>query len=138
MLYFPPEVSNIQNICALRFEGWEYINNFIGEDRLVEVLNDFKKTLVILPRELDNFALYFALQRYLGKWGGERLTKYAQEHYAFDFLFLHLYRLPTPEGFINGHYEKEWNEFLFSEREKVSGIIRRSFIRRGRGKKVAI
>ena len=49
------------------------------------------KSLTLHVKQEDNLAAFFALQRFLHKWGGEHLTKYADEHIAYDFLFLHLY-----------------------------------------------
>jgi hypothetical protein len=57
----------------------------------------------------DNLAVFFALQRFLHKWGGEHLTKYSREHVAYDHLFLMLYRQPVPNDFVDREYVLRWD-----------------------------
>lgn len=131
--HFPSHIEDIQITCALRFDGWAYIERIGDEERFPRLIDEFVKKLQLFPNELDNFATFFALQRYLFKWGGEHLTKYSPEHLAFDFLFLALYTLPTPEAFIYSEYESRWLRYDRSEIEVVAAYARRSFRRRGRG-----
>jgi len=77
----------------LRFLGYEYeqatrIATGRGFSHFTEPV---VKSLTLHVKQEDNLAAFFALQRFLHKWGGEHLTKYADEHIAYDFLFLHLY-----------------------------------------------
>jgi hypothetical protein len=64
--------------CALRFDGYKYeslCGGRMGPDKasfpsLVQRIED---TMEFYEDPLDNFAAFFALQRGLGKWGGEQL-----------------------------------------------------------------
>lgn len=131
--HFPSHIEDIQITCALRFDGWAYIERIGDKERFPRLIEDFVKTLQLFPEDLDNFATYFALQRHLFKWGGEHLTKYAPEHMAFDFLFLALYTLPTPEPFVCQEYESRWLRYSPEDLETAAALVRGTFRRRGRG-----
>jgi hypothetical protein len=140
----PEHVTEAQIVCALRFQGYEYVEaNY--EQVQGEVSTGFPtliqpvvESLTLHERQEDNFAAFFGLQRYLFKWGGEYLTMYADEHIAFDFLFLHLYRHDTPLGYSNDEYVSRWNRDFKGAAEQAAAVIRSSFRRKGRGKKLYI
>lgn len=135
-LWFPDEVTEVQCICALRFAGYEYESQrqreVPGGFALADVSNRVTKTLTF-DDDLHAFAVFFALQRYLFKWGGERLTKYSPEHIAFDFLFLHLYRQAVPQAFVHQGYAAQWQEFTTERIESAAAFARKSFVRQGHG-----
>jgi hypothetical protein len=91
------------------------------------------KSLTLYEDELKNFTVFFALQRYLFKWGGERLTKYSAEHLAFDFLFLHLYRREVPQEFAHEDYVVRWRQMEYGQIESAAAFVRRSLTRVGSG-----
>jgi len=95
-------------------------------------------SLVLHKDENANFAAFFALQRGLHKWGGEYLTKYSKEHIAYDFLFLHLYRLTPPLEFTDSRHSLEWEQRFADQSETIAAFVRNSFRRVGRGKKINI
>jgi hypothetical protein len=74
----------------------------------------------------------------LYKWGGEDLTKYAEEHIAYDFLFLHLYSIEPPKIFQDPDYCLAWQRQYQPQAEKIAAVVRRSFRRVGVGKKSQI
>ncbi len=141
---YPEEVTEAQIVCALRFHGYEYEESVrvpkegdteLGFSRFIEpVVN----SLILHDSQEDNFAAFFGLQRYLFKWGGEYLTKYSDEHLAFDFLFLHLYLADPPLRFTDEQYALRWNQEFKNSIEETAALIRNSFRRKGRGKKLAI
>ena len=92
---------------------------------------------MILFKDINkNLAAFFGLQRYLHKWGGEYLTEYAEEHIAYDFLFLHLYHCDVPVEYKNEKYIKQWEQEILLSIEEVAAFVRQSFQRKGRGKKI--
>ena len=56
---------------------------------------------------LDKLALFFLLQRYLGKWGGERLTCRSIEWKAYRQLFLDTADVEVPDEFTSSD---EWRQ----------------------------
>lgn len=86
----------------------------------------------------DNFAAFFGLQRFLHKWRGEYLTKYSEEHIAYDFLFLHLYSCEPPEPFRQSEYCHQWQVDFLPRAESLAATVRKSFRRNGSGKKIAL
>lgn len=135
--FSPEEVQHAQDVCALRFQGYEYVvavgisipaSTGAGLSKLIQPVVE---SLIMHESENDNFAAFFGLQRFLGKWGGDRLTKYAAEHVAFDFLFLHLYQKEVPAQFLNADYSEMWNREFKPHSGAIAAVVRKSFIRVG-------
>jgi hypothetical protein len=140
---FPEHVEEAQIVCALRFQGYEYEES-IRSEVADETLGGFPllirpvvDSLTLHDRQENNFAAFFGLQRYLFKWGGERLTKFSEEHVAFDFLFLHLYRTDPPLRFTDEQYALRWDREFKDSIEETAAVVRNSFRRKGRGSRVA-
>jgi len=96
------------------------------------------ETMSLYDDILKNFTVFFALQRYLCKWGGERLTNYSREHMAFDFLFLHLYTHAVPPEYQYSSYQEEWDGIPREDIERAAAYVRNSFRRRGEGPAVMV
>ena len=116
VLFHPEHVSEAQTICALRFKGYEYEEAVglvepgevgMGLAQLVKPIVD---TRMFHSDQNLNFASFFGLQRFLHKWGGERHTKYSDEYFAYDLLFLHLYHLDPPPDFTDRAYNARWHQ----------------------------
>ena len=129
------EITKAQTVCALRFQGYEYeeaagiaVAGVTGGGLSV-LIEPVVETLNLHTAQEDNFAAFFGLQRYLFKWGGEYLPEDSKEHIAFDFLFLHLYRLSVPVRFSNEEYVSQWNREFMSSAEALAGELR-GFYRR--------
>lgn len=133
----PCEIKEVQNICALRFTGHEYHQEVLvaGDppSSLGECSREVVRSLQLFEDPLKSFAAFFALQRYLGKWGGERLSQYSPQYVAFDFLFLSLYQSPVPNAFADQEYVDQWNRLEPERVESAAAYIRRSFVRIGNG-----
>lgn len=69
----PMRISEIKNTCALRFDGYDYVD--APKQQFPELNNQISETLRMYEDSLKNFAVFFALQRYLFERGGEQLTK---------------------------------------------------------------
>jgi hypothetical protein len=124
-------------VCALRFDGYRYLEvvhpKLSKETNFSPLVEPLVETLSFHSDLNDNFAAFFALQRYLHRWGGERLTKYSREHVAYDHLFLMLYRQPVLKDFVNREYDLRWEREFASRAEEIAAYVRNSFRRIGRG-----
>ena len=133
----PLDVARVQDVCALRFRGYDYEKLFPESEQATNSLCAWShavcETLTLHAEPLNNFAAFFALQRHLGKWAGVYDTKYSSAHVAFDFLFLHLYHRETPAEYRNPEYMEEWNALPQAEIEAAAAFVRHSFRRRGDG-----
>lgn len=69
----------------------------------------------------------FALQRGLGKWGGEQTPEYDREFSMFYLLYLATYRHELPSVFV-GRFIKREERLTKEERELVAGMVRREFM----------
>jgi hypothetical protein len=140
----PEHVTEATIACALRFRGSEYVEANHGQLQgmagkgFPTLIQPVVEALSLHVRPEDNFAAFFGLQRFLFKWGGEYLTMYAEEHIAFDFLFLHLYRLDPPPEFSNDEFVAQWDRDFKDKAEQAAAVIRNSFRRKGRGSRLAI
>ncbi len=130
------EITKAQTVCALRFQGYEYeeatgiaVPGVTGGS-LSRLIEPVVETLNLHTAQEDNFAAFFGLQRYLFKWGGEYLDNGSKEYIAFDFLFLHLYRLSVPARFSNEEYVSQWNREFMASAEAIAGGVRGSFRRK--------
>ena len=137
---FPDDITEAMSVCALRFDGYKYEDSLgpteaTGE-RLQAMGEPVIKTLILHDKMNANFGAFFCLQRFLHKWGGEHFTKYSDEHIAYDFLFLHLYRSEIPREFAHEEYMLKWASQFQSRREEIAGFVRCTFKRKGRGPKM--
>ncbi|NLG28990.1 MAG: hypothetical protein GX557_13845 [Chloroflexi bacterium] len=141
MLHYPDDIRDIMSTCALRFDGYRYestsplCQGYATLGGLSRLFAPVVEALTLYADDNLNFAAFFGLQRYLCKWGGEYLTEYSDEHFAFDFLFLHLYHLDVPDAFRNLEYCAEWQMQSHDQIEWAAHFVRKSFRRKGRGPK---
>ena len=136
-IVFPQSVTEIETFCALRFDGYKY-EQVTGlddaEGGLSSLVEPIVETRTLHQDPLKNFAAFFALQRFLHKWGGEHWTKYSKHHIAYDFLFLECYRREIPAEFIRDDCEKKWQCFSINAIEEAAAFVRDSFRRKGFGR----
>ncbi len=133
---FPYSVTEIEWTCALRFDGYKY-EEAVGLDDagggFSLLVDPIVETRSLHEDPLKNFAAFFALQRFLHKWGGEHYTKYSQHHIAYDFLFLECYRRDVPAEFVDAEYQRKWQGLSQDEVEAAAAFVRNSFRRKGFG-----
>ncbi len=114
-MHLSPNVHETMVICSLRFDGYRWLEERGGETQggFSRYVDPVVQTLRLYAEEEANFAVCFALQRHLCKWGGETLPPEHREHAAWRYLFLHLYRQPVPACYRLDEYVNRW------ERERV-------------------
>jgi len=123
--------------CALRFDGYKYeklCGGRMGPDKVnfPTLVERIENTMEFYEDPLDNFAAFFALQRGLGKWGGEQLPADDPARLAFRLLFLHLYREEIPGVFQwnEQSWAAEWKEKYEPHREQLAAYVRRHLVLR--------
>lgn len=121
--------------CALRLDGWRLLVEIEGKDtgNCSPYVDPIVKERRLHEDDRLNHLAFFALQRYLGKFGGEDRTPYSDEQIAYRFLFLHLYRQPVPRGFESRNFPPRWEEDFAPRAEEIAAEIRRTFTRIGAG-----
>jgi len=126
--FFPSEIEDVQTACALRFDGYLYQEKTGIE--FPDLNKPIKATRRMYKDPLKNFAVFFALQRFLCKWGGEQLTKQSPEHMAYDFLYLQLYQIETPVEYAYAEFAERWKLIADDQREDTAQFIRNSLSRK--------
>ncbi|MEM7680636.1 MAG: hypothetical protein AAF288_01635 [Planctomycetota bacterium] len=110
--------------AALRFDGYSYAESVRLEiadfDRRVgpDVTNSDA------PAE-EKFAALFALQRFLFKWGGERLPTYSPEWKRFRELFLATAESVPPRSFAAEGYFDHWQARYAPRVSECIALVRR-------------
>ena len=83
---------------ALRFDGYQYLDAQ-GSSDFSPLVEPMVESLAFSESDEENRAVFFALQRFLHKWGGERLSFTSREWSCYLLLFLHLKDKPVPRRF---------------------------------------
>ena len=136
MLDLPYDVIDAMDTCALRFDGYAYearlgLSEHEGVGAgLRSLFEPIVTTLTLYADDDMNFAAFFGLQRCF-KWGGEYLTEDSDEHIAYDFLFLHLYRLDVPDDYRHAEYYARWQRKYEPRREEMAAVVRSALAARG-------
>lgn len=119
----------VMTTCALRFDGWKFFEERDDEQIFVTLTDRFVTTLRVSSDPNENHAAFFALQRYLCKWGGEQLPEFSREHMAFRYLFLHLYRAEIEPSLRCLEYWERWNSRYAPDAEEHAAEVRESILR---------
>ena len=99
--------------CALSFDGYRYVEE-TGFDHLAAFAAN--KAGGAIPEDLGpRRCLFFMLQRFLYKWGGETLEGDSSEWRLFRELFLSVAREPVPAEFAM--FDESWSRRWRSEYE---------------------
>ena len=122
------EINDFLGGFALRFDGYRYATSRGNQDLLLEWTTRFVNTLEMADEPNENHAAFFALQRFLGKWGGEMLTEESREHLAYRLLFLHLYHEDIPAEFICDFGQPLFRRLDLSRLESVAARVRGQLI----------
>lgn len=96
----------ILTCCALRFNGWEYIE-VTGFDRQ-EAFEQYFETRQWNFAPFEQLAMFFLLQRGLMKWDLEREPEHGKYWRAFRELFFLCVHSEIPEQYRSPEYCEEW------------------------------
>lgn len=122
-LGFLGDLYEVVNACALRFDGYRY-EALNGRDAsLPSLANRFCETRTFSAAEDDNHATFFALQRYLFKWGGEQLPYTSPEHRAYRALYIRLHRLDVAPAYRLAPYYDEWRTLYCEHAARVADAL---------------
>ena len=118
----------VLHTCGLRFNGYLYAEARTGPDEdhgawLVKLVEPFCRSLVVPSVLEEAFAVFFCFQRGAKDYGW--FLDRSAEALAGPFLFLHLYREPTPERWRFDSFAAEWDRIPLEEREAAAAIVRR-------------
>ncbi len=108
---------------ALRFDGSKYAEEtgWSHEDALAEAQDSRQ-----LPqRPEERICLFFMLQRFLMKWGGEDLSRSGVEWWAFRELFLQTASLKVSDQWRAGEWYANWQTECAAHREEHIAFVRR-------------
>lgn len=120
---FPSSEDDIMITCALRFDGYKYAEE-TGTD-LGKLMKRVQRKRVGKLTELENHAVYFALQRYLHKWGGERLSRRSNVWRIFRELFFQVAELEVPKEFQDKLYQEQWEKKYVPRLQECIEVVRK-------------
>lgn len=124
-----PDLETMLTVCALRFDGYAWVDAACGG-----VMPQFDPADTALPEDdLGCLGRFFALQRFLGKWGGEPLPPDAPERIAFLRLFLRCHNLDIPERWRSPEYHASWESRYKAVRAQWAARVRARLERRKPG-----
>lgn len=102
------EPNDILIACALRFDGYKYVQDTGLQPKLVA--EEFFRTGRWDLSDADKLANFFLLQRALGKWDLVYEPPNGRWWRAFRTLFFEVVNLPIPERYRMPRYYDEWQE----------------------------
>jgi hypothetical protein len=107
---------------ALRFDGYKYVERELGGDD--SVFTQYEEEERVPDEAGLQLALFFRMQRYLYKWGGEMLPRHSKEWRFFRTLFFAVADKPTPPAFRADQYYTKWLHNYDPYREQCMATVR--------------
>lgn len=104
----PLNEEQVLTCCALRFDGWQFL-----EDSAFDydaALHQLFATGQMPHVSNERLALFFTLQRFLMKWGGEYEPKHGRYWRAFRTLFLACVDLDVEPRYCYEDYWETWRQ----------------------------
>jgi hypothetical protein len=108
--------------CALRFHGYAYLDDhpFDHQRALQQYIEDG-----ILPAAIEQqMAMFFLLQRFLYKWGGEMLPRTDLYWERFRALFDLVSQHDVPERYRESHHAETWSQEYAPRLEECRAVVR--------------
>jgi hypothetical protein len=120
----PFDEDEVLVTCALRFDGYAYISRARFDHQ--DALEQFFQQGVWPANQFQRMALFFFLQRFLYKWGGEQLPRTSKHWKAFRSLFLLVCRHEVPKEFLCTDVDaySKWERVFKPRLEAVSQFIK--------------
>lgn len=119
--------------CAHRFDGYAYYETVKkpgveAPAYLDEAQRYFNSTGKLFNSPVKNMLVSFFLHRQFHHWGWLP-SAYTEHWYYMVYLYLHTYRLPTPDKYINNSMAKEWDQRPQGAAEAAAAEIRKMLMR---------
>lgn len=123
----------VATTCALRFDGWRWLAEHWpnADGSFSELTGPIVATLAFPSDDAGCQAAFFALQRWLFKWGGETLPDDAPVWIAFWHLYLRVYRVEVGETYVARQHVNAWNALDPHSMEGAAAFARREVMRLG-------
>ncbi|MFD2514208.1 hypothetical protein ACFSRY_10045 [Pontibacter locisalis] len=120
--------------CATRFDGYAYFETvkkpgIEAPAYLIEAQRYFNSTSELFGSSSKNMLVNFFLHRQFHHWGWLP-DAYSDEWYYMVYLYLHTYRLPTPEKYRINSMAKEWEHCPQGSAEAAAADIRKMLMQR--------
>lgn len=121
----PRSEDDILIACALRFDGPKYVDKRNFDH--IAAFRTIKQTGDLAPFErLQQLTLFYMLQRYLYKWGGEMLSHRSPEWRTFRELFFLCCRAKIPKAYRFEPYYTEWERTYAPQIDDCTALVRRT------------
>jgi hypothetical protein len=88
---------------AVQFDGYRYLDEINSSMDFRPLVVPRVESMSLQGSHQDNWAAFFGLQRFLHKWGGERLPITSKQWSCYLMLYLHLHDKPFPKGYESDH-----------------------------------
>ena len=119
------EENDILIACALRFDGHKYVTtrnfNYGAALRTLEQTGDLGPF-----EQQQHLALFYMLQRFLYKWGGETLSRRSPQWRIFRELFFLCCQAEVPENYRLEPTYGEWERFYAPRLDECIALVRRT------------
>lgn len=121
----PRSEDDILIACALRFDGYKYVTNRKFDH--IAAFQTLKQTGDLAPFErLQHLTLFFMLQRYLYKWGGDMLSPRSPEWRTFRELFFLCCRAKIPKSYRFEPHCTKWERTYAPQIDEWIALVRRT------------
>lgn len=100
------EERDVMDKCALRFSGYLYQHRVHGESH--SVLDGYLQDEIVPQDPLDQMLVFFLMQRYLMKWGGEHEPPNGKKWRLFREMFFRVVDRPVPLDYQMPEYYRDW------------------------------
>ena len=119
------EENDILIACALRFDGHRYVTE--SGFNYADALRTLEQTANLTPfTEQQHLALFYMLQRFLYKWGGEMLSRRSPQWRSFRELFFLCCRAEVPVLYRLEPYFSEWERSYAPRLNSCIALVRRT------------
>ena len=119
----PLDADNIMTACALRFDGYKYIEE-TGFDAKAGIDAYMETERWDRPAE-EKLAIFFVLQRSLCKWSLVYEPRHGRYWRLFREMFFDVVELDIPQDYHNAEWLSRWDERYSSQRNKAIACVRR-------------
>jgi hypothetical protein len=118
----PYQEREILTACALRFNGWQYVEEQQFDHR--QAIQSFFETATWQLSQHEQLAVFFLLQRGLAKWDLVYESERGKFWRAYRSLFLRVYQYEIPSEYEILDYVQRWQQNFIPHLEECVARIR--------------